>query len=813
MKNIQLIGATEGNLKNISLTIPRNKLTVLTGVSGSGKSTLALDVIFQECQRQYLEAISLQGIRKPGIERLKGASPAVLITAAGYSRNPRSTVGTVTEIYTELRMIYEKLGQYPCPLCGEMLDSAECREQTEKKGDDFYVYLYCSHCGKRIDRLTQTHFSFNTREGACPSCRGLGEIMTPDRNAVLNEELSPEEGAVSFWEKRYGEFQTGMFYQALQKIKAPVRPGTPVKDYNPLQKGVLLEGMESGEVKKLSLNTKNIKFEGVFPNLWRRFTEKDGAKESLKKYFITEKCPVCRGERLNPAARAAVVADTRLPELTELSLKDLSLWIRKLEEGLPESHKKIIFPYILDLKTKTDRLNRVGLSYLTPDRQTMTLSGGEAQRMKLASALDSDLTGIIYIMDEPTAGLHSQDTQGIIKVLKELRDKENTVLIIEHDTEVMRAADYIVDIGPGSGRHGGEITGRGTFEEILNQGNTLTGKYLKLEEEGKLYSVSGRTGDGGHIIIENAGLHNLKNIRAELPTGCLTVVTGVSGSGKSTLIFDILAEGQGRTPDGSRITGLDRFDRIITVGQAPLNRMNRSNVATYCGVYDKIRTLFAKQPGAEERGLNAGSFSFNSGSGRCEHCEGLGYVNSNMLFFEDLKIPCPVCGGRQFKDQVLEVTYKNKTIRDVLKTSIADAIELFREERGIIKYLKLLSEAGLDYPELGQTLTTLSAGEGQRLKLARELSGSRKQRNLYLIDEPTNGLHPYDVENFLKLLNRLTEEGNTVIAAEHNLQFIRSADWVIDLGPGGGEEGGRLIAEGTPEELRHNPASVTGKFI
>lgn len=817
MNNIIIKGACEGNLKNISLEIPRHKLVVFTGMSGSGKSTLAIDTIFPECQRQFLEAMGYQGIRKPKVDYIRNVSPAIRIVQNQYSKNPRSSVGTVTYIYTGLRMIYEKLHKRTCPHCQKEILASQCKEEVLKVDGDFKTSMFCSHCNSKMDKLTRTHFSFNTREGACRTCQGLGQVVEVNKDKVIDESLSLEAGAVDFWQHQYKDYQISVLYNAFNHYGIPVKPETPVKDFNRGQKAILFHGVESQEVKELFPNIAPPKtvaggrFEGVYTVLWRRLAEKGGQSQQLEAYFESEACPDCRGERLNEISRSVTVMDTRLPQLVFISLEELYQWLLKLEDFIGGAEKLLVESYLMDLKTKLQRIVNVGLGYLSLDRQDMTLSGGEAQRLNLAAALDSTLTGIIYIMDEPTIGLHPKDTSGIIKILKELRDLGNTVLVIEHDVDFMQQADYIIDFGPGSGKYGGEIVGLGTLEELKQQASSVTGTCLK---EKKQVPREVRKGTGDFIEVKNASLYNLKNIDVKFPVGCLTSVTGVSGSGKSTLVFEVLGKAAPKNQGGhNQVSGAEIFDRVITVEQTPPARMKRSNVATYSGVYSEIRKIFGGLEDAKNKGLTTRHFSFNTKGGRCENCEGLGYVISNMLFFEDMEVVCPVCGGNQFNDEVLSVKYRGCSIKDILEMGVEEALDVFHEHPKIIKSLKLLWDVGLGYIELGQTLTTLSAGEGQRLKLAKELINSQGKNNLYLIDEPTTGLHPIDVENFLVLLNRMVDSGSTVIVVEHNQQVINASDWIIDLGPGGGINGGRVIAQGTPEEIRSNANSVTGKFI
>lgn len=818
MNNIIIQGAKEGNLKNISLEIPKNKLVVFTGLSGCGKSTLAVDTIFNECQRQYLEAMGMQGIQKPDIEAIKNAAPAIIITQQGQNnKNPRSSVGTVTNIYTDLRMIYEKLSMRTCPNCNEEISAANCKEELEKDDAGFKVYMYCNKCNHKMEKLTRSHFSYNTREGACKKCEGLGKILKINKDNLVNEDLSLEDGAIDYWDKSYKDYQISILHKAFKHYGLDINKEALVKDFTEGQRAILLYGVESEEVKSIfpKINLPKTvtegKFEGVYAVIWRRLSDKGGDTNNLSSYFEESACNECNGERLNKLSREASVLNKRLPELVTLSLEELYQWLIEVENELESKNRTLVESYLIDLRTKLKRIINVGIGYLTLDRQTGSLSGGEAQRIKLSAALDSSITGIIYVMDEPTMGLHSKDTLGIINELKSLRDKGNTVIVIEHDVDVMKAADYIVDIGPGAGKHGGEIIATGTFEEILKNSLSVTGEYLKRE---KTESKKVRKGNGSFIEIKNANIHNLKNVSAKFPLGCLTSVTGVSGSGKSTLVFDVLGNESLKSKEESNIVlGKDEIKNIITIEQSPLTRMKRSNVGTYSGVYTEIRKIFGSLNESKEKGLNVKHFSFNTKGGRCENCEGLGYVVSNMLFFKDIEVICPVCGGNQFNDEVLSVKYKGNSIKDILKMSIEEAIEVFNDEPKILKTLNLLNEVGVGYLELGQTLTTLSGGEGQRLKLAKELIESKGKKNLYLIDEPTTALHPIDIENFLKLLDRMVDSGNTVIVVEHNQQIINASDWVIDLGPEGGINGGEIIAVGTPAEIKYNDASVTGKFL
>ncbi|MDR3122505.1 MAG: excinuclease ABC subunit UvrA [Treponema sp.] len=815
MATIVISGAKEGNLKNIALEIPRDTLVVFSGVSGSGKSTLLKDVLYMECQRQYLEAMGYQGIHKPKVDFVRNVSPAIIITQTDVNKNPRSTVGTATNIYADLRMIFEKLGLRTCPKCKKTMSAADCKEETEKTSNDFKVYMYCRYCNHKMDKLTRTHFSFNTREGACPTCEGLGTVLSIDKDCVVNESLSLEDGAVAYWEQKYGEYQIAALYNAFRHYAIPLAARTPVRNFSEIQKAVLYHGSECGEVKRAfpeappPKTVASGRFEGVYPILWRRLSAKGGASKELNKYFAQSVCPDCKGERLMELSRKASVANTRLPELSVLSLEEIHDWIQTLSASLTESNQSLVQSYLLDALTKIKRILNVGLGYLSIDRQTITLSGGERQRIRLAAALDSDITGVIYIMDEPTIGLHPRDTEGIITALKKLRDAGNTVMVIEHDLEVMQAADYIVELGPGSGKHGGTVVGKGTWDELKRNKKSITGRYAGKRPGGKRFF---RTGTGESIEVKNANVYNLQNIDVAFPVGCLTGVTGVSGSGKSTLVFEALAQERRQAHD-SRTKGLDLFHQIVTIEQSAISKMKRSIAATYSEAYTEIRKIFAATEQAKEKRLGERHFSFNAKGGRCENCEGLGYVSSNMMFFENIDVVCPVCNGKQFNDEVLQIKYKGYSIKDVLQLSVDDALSLFAEHPKIKRILGLLQDVGLGYVELGQTTTTLSGGECQRLKLAKELINSTGKNNLYLLDEPTTGLHPADIDNFLVLLNRIVDSGNTVIVVEHNKQVINACDWIIDLGPEGGKKGGQVIFEGNPQQLLSCRRSATAKYL
>ncbi|PTM53221.1 excinuclease ABC subunit UvrA [Desmospora activa] len=808
---IRIEGARENNLKNISLEIPKHQLVVVTGPSGSGKSTLALDILQRECQRQYMESsgMSAESIEKPKVDSIVGLSPSIAIGQHITNRNPRSTVGTVTDMYTYLRLVFQKKGEMQCNQCQAIIPPAT---------DDEGTVIHCPDCRHLHSRLTKSDFSFNTPNGACPRCSGLGRVVEIDAEAVFDKEKSIREGAVTFWHGMLHDYQANILEAAGKHYGLAMRGDQPLHTYSQAQWDLLLYGVESEAFSRHfpgitpPKSVSKGKFEGVLTGMWRRYKEKEG-QSSDAAYFITQTCGDCGGERLKEESRRVTVMGETLPRLSHYSLDELCSWIERVQAKCQQDEDPLLETVLHDLLIKVRRVIRVGLGYLTLDRNAISLSGGEAQRLRLASILGSGLTGVLYLLDEPTSGLHPKDTDGLIHVMKQLRDLGNTVLVIEHDERVIQAADHVIDVGPGAGRFGGEIVGQGTLGELMKQSQSITGRYLR--EKRKL-EAKGRRGNGQRITIHEATRHNLQQVTVSFPLQCLVAVSGVSGSGKSTLVFDVLASAEkGRTDvNGCRsLTGMDGVDNMIRVDQSPLTRMQRSNVSTYIDLYTHLRKVFAGLPEAKERGFKANHFSFNTPGGRCDRCEGLGQVSVDMHFLSNLQVVCPDCRGKRFKEEVLAVTYQGYTIADVLALGIDESLSLFSGLKKMRQLLELLCEVGLGYLQWGQPMTTLSGGEAQRLKLAKELSKPTAGHTLYLLDEPSSGLHFHDVQNLHLLLNKLVDAGNTVMMVEHHTDLIAAADWVIDMGPAGGMAGGRVMASGTPQEVAAVNESFTGRFL
>ncbi|SQB38778.1 excinuclease ABC subunit A [Clostridium perfringens] len=927
-------GAKVHNLKNVSLEIPRDKLIVFTGLSGSGKSSLAFDTIYAEGQRRYVESLSsyarqfLGQMDKPDVESIEGLSPAISIDQKTTSRNPRSTVGTVTEIYDYLRLLYARVGVPHCPKCGkeitqqsvdqivdqimelkerskimilapiirgrkgthekvlenikkqgfvraridgEIYDLTEDQIKLEKNikhnieavvdriivkdgiegrltdsietslkmaeglvlvniiGEEDRLYsehFACADCGISIDELAPRMFSFNSPFGKCERCDGLGTLMEIDEDLVVpNKDLSIRGGAISTWgdSRMKEESWTYCVLKALME-KYNFDLDTPYKDLPKKVQEVLMYG--EPEKLKVTYTKENVtavynhSFEGEINNLRRRYmeTNSDTMKAEIEKYMSDNPCPKCKGARLKPEALAVTVGGKNIFEFTSMAIREELDFINSID--FSEKDKIISSQIIKEIQSRLSFLINVGLDYLDLARKAGTLSGGEAQRIRLATQIGSQLMGVLYILDEPSIGLHQRDNDRLISTLKQLRDVGNTLIVVEHDEDTMREADYIVDIGPGAGEHGGEIVAKGTLDEIMSNENSLTGKYLTGAKKVELPEER-RKGNGNFITVKGAKENNLKNVTAKFPLGTLTMVTGVSGSGKSTLVNEILYKGLNKIVNKAKdlpgkfkeITGYENIDKIIDIDQSPIGRTPRSNPATYTGTFDIIRELFSQTQEAKMRGYKPGRFSFNVKGGRCEACSGDGIIKIEMQFLSDVYVPCEVCKGKRYNRETLEVKYKGKNIADVLNMTVEEALEFFENIPRIKNKLQTLMDVGLGYIRLGQPSTQLSGGEAQRIKLAYELSKRSTGKTLYILDEPTTGLHIHDVNRLVKILQRLVDGGNTVIVIEHNLDMIKCADYIVDLGPEGGDKGGTIIATGTPEKIAEAKESYTGKYL
>lgn len=933
MKNyITIRGARENNLKNIDLDIPREKLVVFTGLSGSGKSTLAFDTIFAEGQRRYMESLSsyarmfLGQMQKPDVDRIDGLSPAIAIDQKTTNNNPRSTVGTVTEIYDYLRLLYARIGVPHCPKCGkeiarqtvdQIVDKVKLlpekskilinapvvrgrkgefkneleqykksgfvrveidgvvRELTEdikleknvrhtinlvvdrlviKEGIDkrlsdsietavklsdglvvietngesatYSTKYACPDCDVSIEELEPRLFSFNNPYGACPECSGLGYKESFDVDKVVKDwNKSLREGAmtVSGWNMDTGKMSEMMF-RALSK-RYGFSLDTPIKDLPEDIVRMLLYGND-GEKIEVSYSTKTSsgkfmsRYEGVITNLERRYREttSDYIRNELEKYMVTTPCPICQGRRLSPAALSVTVGGLNIDELCRKSISAVNGLIDGLT--LSETQQIIAGPIIKEIKARLNFLINVGLDYLTLSRSASTLSGGESQRIRLATQIGSGLTGVLYILDEPSIGLHQRDNEKLLGTLKNLRDIGNTLIVVEHDEDTIRAADYVVDIGPKAGIHGGKVVAFGSPDDVASTAGSITGDYLAGRRKIAVPKFR-KQPDGRFLCIKGATKNNLKNIDVNIPVGLICAITGVSGSGKSSLINETLypainaglLRGNFKYEGLKALEGIDYFDKVINIDQSPIGRTPRSNPATYTGVFGYIRELFASTPDAKERGYGAGRFSFNVSGGRCEHCQGDGIIKIPMNFLPDVFVPCEVCKGKRYNRETLQVTYKGKNISDVLEMTVDEAVDYFENIQRIYNKVKCLQDVGLGYIKLGQPATTLSGGEAQRVKLATELSKRATGKTLYILDEPTTGLHSYDVSKLIDILFKLRDNGNSIVVIEHNLDVIKIADYVIDLGPEGGDGGGMVIAEGSPEEVASVNDSYTGRFL
>ena len=831
---IQIKGARLHNLKNIDVTIPKNKLVVFTGLSGSGKSTLALDTLYQEGARQFMESLGLvtDGLSKPPVDLISGLSPSISVDQHPGNRSPRSTVGTATELFTYLRVLFARLGHRPCPVCGQDVppslalgESAFEEDEAETDGGEVVI---CPHCGARLPELSMTSFSFNKPAGACPTCTGLGVVADVVEENCFDQAKSLNQSGVLIWDPFNAERFIVTLQRAGQYYGFSFDMDQPIGELGAVQRDLLYYGVHSEQFNRhfagIKPPTSVMKghFEGVITNLKRRYTEglsESGLKVKLDGLFARQTCPDCGGARLRAESRQVRVNGRTIIEVSHMPLAGVADWLTELTTALNEEEQIIARPVVVDLSERLQRLIRLGVGYLTMERGYPTLSAGEGQRLRLAALLGSGLTGVLYVLDEPTIGLHQRDTALLIGVLRQLRDLGNTVLVIEHDLEMIAAADHIIEFGPGAGKHGGEIVAAGTPAQVAAHPASPTGAFLSGRQTFPPTKLPRRPSD--KLVIHGALENNLKDIRVSIPLNRLVAVTGVSGSGKSSLIFDILDRAARRKFNGAAdlpgkhdfIEGWQHIDRVVTVDQSPIGRMPRSNAATYTDTFTAIRETFAALPEARRRKLIPGHFSFNVPGGRCERCEGAGALTVNMHFLPDVQVRCPVCHGRRFKKDILVVQYRGVDIASVLEMTIEEALNLFQNVPEVANRLKLLAEVGLGYLQLGQPATTLSGGEAQRVKLAKELARNGSAHTLYLLDEPTTGLHPADVLRLLALLQRLVDAGHSVVVVEHNLELVSAADWIIDLGPEGGAAGGQVLVTGTPAQVAQCPCSYTGQYL
>ncbi len=938
LEKISVRGAREHNLKNISVELPRDRLVVLTGLSGSGKSSLAFDTIYAEGQRRYVESLSayarqfLGQMEKPDVDLIEGLSPAISIDQKGTTRNPRSTVGTVTEIYDYLRLLFARIGRPHCPRCGREISEQSVEEITDtisrlpegtrlmilapvvrdRKGEystlledlskkgfvrvrvdgeihsldepiplerykqhtievvvdrvvvrgsaadaterqrladsvetaarlseglvvasviggeelTFSEQNACPVCGISVGEIEPRSFSFNSPHGACPECTGLGLTQVFDPELIIrNPQLSINEGAIEPW-TRTGQ-NTAAYYKALLRgvgDKYGFSMSQPVASLSVEQLNVVLYGSGDQLVRlRQRSRTYEATYEGVIPTLKRRYkeTSSDYMRGELERYMSEQPCPVCKGARLRPESLAVTVTGKNINQVTHMSIRAALRFADSLSSYVL-THRELIIasPILKEIRERLGFLVDVGLDYLTLERSANTLAGGEAQRIRLATQIGSSLMGVIYILDEPSIGLHQRDNERLIKTLTRLRDLGNTVLVVEHDEDTMRAADWIVDIGPGAGEHGGTVVAEGSMLDIQHAEASITGQYLSGRRAIRI-PAERRVGNGKTVKVSGASENNLKDVTVEFPLGRFICVTGVSGSGKSTLVNDILHRRLAYELNGARerpgahasVEGVQNLDKVIDIDQSPIGRTPRSNPATYTGAFTAIRDLFAKVPEARARGYMPGRFSFNVKGGRCEACRGEGIIQIEMQFLPDVYVPCEVCGGKRYNREALDIKYKGASIADVLDMTVEQGLHFFENVPAIRNKLETLHAVGLGYVRLGQPATTLSGGEAQRVKLATELSRRATGRTMYILDEPTTGLHFADIERLLHVLQRLTNTGNTVLVIEHNLDVIKSADWLIDLGPEGGDGGGRVIVEGTPEEVARSDRSHTARFL
>jgi excinuclease ABC subunit A len=778
------------NLKNINLEIPKNKLVVITGLSGSGKSTLAFDILHKEGQRQYMESLGMVtwGLSKPPVDSIAGLSPSISVDQYLTNHSPRSTVGTATEVFTYLRILYARLGHRPCPVCGKDVPPSTYgapddtwQDESDESPDGM---VPCPHCGAEVPEMGMADFSFNKPAGACPTCTGLGVVRQAILSRLIDESKNIPENAVSGWIDFHIKHNSQIMKNTGRYFGFEFDPSRAIKDYTPVQRDLLLYGTESPEfrrhfphIKPPATNAQG-RFEGVVTNLQRRYNEhaaNAAYREKLDQYFTSQPCLDCGGTRLRPKGRAVKVAGESIVMVSQLSLNDLDAWIKSMPRRFTPEELRLARPILDDLYERVGRLLEVGVGYLTLERSSPSLSAGEAQRLRLAALLGSGLTGVLYVLDEPTIGLHPHDSQHLINVLRRLCDLGNTVLVVEHDLELIKAADYLVDVGPGAGKYGGQVIAAGTPAKVMRVKDSLTGAFIAGRMSVPIPEYRRVPGDKA-LTIKGARQFNLKNLTVRIPLGVLVAVTGVSGSGKSSLIFDILdpaahqhLNNTARLPgDHDSITGWEHVDQVISIDQAHTGRLPRSNAATYSDSFTPIREAFAATNDAKKNKMTARHFSFNAPGGRCERCEGAGTLAVKMHFLPDVEVRCPACRGRRFKRETLEVKYRGCDISQVLNMTVEEALALFADLPAAESRLKVLSDVGLGYLQLGQPATTLSGGEAQRIKLARELGRRTTGRTLYLLDEPTTGLHPADTSRLLEILQRLVNHGNSVIVIEHN---------------------------------------------
>lgn len=841
--NIIVHGAAEHNLKEACFTIPKGKFVVLTGLSGSGKSSIAFAVLGQECTRQYLESLGMttDHIPKAKVGATLGLSPSICISQRVTDTNPRSTVGTKTGILTIVRNLYAAIGQQLCVGCGALVkQSLQGKHkltviETEKvvKDEESSIsakkkkitYFDCPYCGEQLEKLKMEHFSLNTTTGTCEDCKGQGEIVSVDAAKLFDDKKSLQNGGIKIWDVSLAKYKVSVIKAASKYYGFVFDEDLPIESYTQEQKDFLLHGIFSPafikQYKDIEAPKKisDGKYEGIASSLLAQYKNHP---EEAQPYITSYSCLTCKGSGLGKLGRTVMVAGKTIIDAINLNLRELLTWFQSLEATVSEEELPVLAAFSHALQERISHLIEVGLHYLSLERSLPSLSAGESQRLKLANVLGSGLTGVLYVLDEPTTGLHPHDTAKLLYTLQKITAAGNTVLVIEHDPDVIANADYIIEVGPGRGSSGGKIVFSGTTAEVAACANSVTGPYLLKKNKLKFSPTSPRKTDKA-IIIHGASAHNLKNIDVAIPINQLVVMTGVSGSGKSTLLFDILDKAArnylnnaNETPGKHiAISGLEHIKRIVTVNQSTIGKTksSRSNIATYTGLYDLIRKIFAALPAAETRNFNMSSFSFNTSTERCENCNGAGIVEVDLAFMPEVEMECPVCMGMRFNENLLAVKFKEHHVADILAKTVSEAIPIFHDNKKIFDLLNLMSRVGLEHLILGQSTSTLSGGEAQRIKLASELSKSGTEKTLYLLDEPTTGLHPQEVEKLLIILRELVIKGHTVVLIEHNLDVIKAADHIFDFGPEGGVAGGRIVATGTPQEIITNKNSLTGRSL